>query len=57
MFTPFSVAGCSLKMGVTVGTKITLIQRFPSLQIKTQDRIRAINWEIARIIYVRIVAS
>lgn len=41
--------------GINVGNKIALIQKFPCLKIKLNDISMAINIEIARAIYVRII--
>jgi ferrous iron transport protein A len=42
-------------MGVTVGSSITLEQNFPSLIIKIENTYLAVNTEISRVIYVRII--
>ncbi|AFY43964.1 FeoA family protein [Nostoc sp. PCC 7107] len=44
-------------IGVKIGTSITLEQQFPTLLIKVGGHIISINQQIARNIYVRIVAS
>ncbi|WP_096601910.1 FeoA domain-containing protein [Calothrix sp. NIES-2100] len=44
-----------LETGVDIGNKITVIQKFPVLQIKVNDINIAINIETARAIYVRII--
>ncbi|MDZ8053754.1 MAG: FeoA family protein [Aulosira sp. ZfuVER01] len=43
--------------GINVGTKIGLIQKFPYLQIQVNDITMAIDLDIARTIYVRVIDS
>ncbi|BAZ00886.1 FeoA family protein [Tolypothrix tenuis PCC 7101] len=46
-----------IAMGISVGTSITVKEKFPTFKIEVNNIIFSIDKEIARVIYVRILDS